>query len=297
MSCIITCFNHEAFVEEAVVSVLKQSYPNLELIIVDDGSTDRSKEIIRGYATDKRVQAIFGRHSGLPAICRNIGIKVARGEYIAFLDADDYWYPDKLELQLRHFCGDVVGVGSSAMLIGDLALRRQKNYDKDLILSFHDIYGFKNVSLSSLIVRNSGQLFDEDESLKYVEDFDFQLSITCHTKARIKLLAAPLIYYRVHPYSGSADPVRSAHVLKVIRKYETVVPPSILNQTNLKHYLNYGIKSLRLGAAEARDYFLKAYQYASGKDRFLCALLMILERLPNLIIHSVMFFYYNIYRR
>jgi glycosyltransferase involved in cell wall biosynthesis len=97
ISVIMPCFNAEPFLRQAVESALGQSYGNLELIVVDDGSTDSSREILRSYGD--RVQVIQQQRRG-PYPARNRGVAASRGEYVAFLDADDYWTRECLaELQ------------------------------------------------------------------------------------------------------------------------------------------------------------------------------------------------------
>lgn len=98
ISVIIPTYNREKTILRAVDSVLNQSYQDFELIIVDDGSKDNTKAIIEHLA-DARIQYIWQENGGAAA-ARNTGILMAKGEYIAFQDSDDYWYPDKLEKQL-----------------------------------------------------------------------------------------------------------------------------------------------------------------------------------------------------
>lgn len=97
VSIIMPAYNSAAFVAEAIESVLRQTYPFLELIIVDDGSTDDTAAIVERYAAaDARVRLIRCRNSGKPSIARNIGIGQATGDYLSFLDSDDYWLPERL---------------------------------------------------------------------------------------------------------------------------------------------------------------------------------------------------------
>lgn len=97
VSVIIPAYNSAKFAAKAVESVLAQTYQNYELIVIDDGSTDNTKEVLNRFAG--RVNYIFQENRG-PSAARNMGIKVAQGEYICFLDADDTWLPMKLEVQL-----------------------------------------------------------------------------------------------------------------------------------------------------------------------------------------------------
>jgi GT2 family glycosyltransferase len=98
ITVIMPCYNAAPFVAEAVSCVLEQSYGNVELIVVDDGSTDGSREILEELAqTHKQRMRIFSQDRQGPFPARNLGLKNANGEFVAFLDADDYWTTDCLE--------------------------------------------------------------------------------------------------------------------------------------------------------------------------------------------------------
>ncbi len=96
ISIIMPCHNAASYLEEAVASVMAQTFSAWELIVVDDGSTDRSREILQSLQTkDKRIQ-ILRQHNQGPYPARNLGLKHARGQFVAFLDADDWWDKDFL---------------------------------------------------------------------------------------------------------------------------------------------------------------------------------------------------------
>ena len=103
VTVVIPCFNAQAFLPRTLESVLVQTHTNLEIVVVDDASSDRSAEIVRSFAArDSRVRLLVrSTNAGTPGAPRNDGVASARGEWIAFLDADDLWHPMKLELQLR----------------------------------------------------------------------------------------------------------------------------------------------------------------------------------------------------
>ena len=100
VSVIIPTFNRCGFLGRAVDSVLEQTGPSFELIVVDDGSTDTTFDLLAGYGD--RIEMIRQSNLGVSA-ARNAGIRSARGEYIALLDSDDYWLPGKLETQHAFF--------------------------------------------------------------------------------------------------------------------------------------------------------------------------------------------------
>jgi glycosyltransferase involved in cell wall biosynthesis len=100
VSCIVPVYNGEPYLREAIDSVLAQTYRPIEVIVVDDGSTDATAEILASY--DDRLRSARQPNSGTPA-ARNLGLSLARGEFLAFLDADDLWHPEKLARQMARF--------------------------------------------------------------------------------------------------------------------------------------------------------------------------------------------------
>lgn len=118
VSVVISTYNHASFIAESIDSVLAQTYRDFEVIVIDDGSTDNTEEVLKPYLD--RIRLIKQENSGLP-VARNAGIKEAKGEYIAFQDSDDIWLPDKLEKQMKyleknpHFdlvCGNGISFGN-----------------------------------------------------------------------------------------------------------------------------------------------------------------------------------------
>ncbi len=100
VSCIVPVFNGERYLAEALDSILAQTWRPLEVIVVDDGSTDGTAHIAAGYG--ERISYLRQANAG-PAAARNRGLDAARGEFIAFLDADDLWHKEKLALQMARF--------------------------------------------------------------------------------------------------------------------------------------------------------------------------------------------------
>jgi len=101
ISCLVPLFNAEDYVAEALDSILAQTYRNTEVIVVDDGSADRSADVVRGYG-ERSVRLVSQINTGLGG-ARNACLRQARADFIAYLDADDIWHPQKLELQMRVF--------------------------------------------------------------------------------------------------------------------------------------------------------------------------------------------------
>lgn len=99
VSVIIPARNREAYVEEAIRSVLEQTSPPEEIIVVDDGSIDRTREKTQAFG--ERIRYVFQEHRGVSS-ARNTGVDASRGKFLAFLDSDDIWLPQKLEWQMDH---------------------------------------------------------------------------------------------------------------------------------------------------------------------------------------------------
>ena len=186
VSVIIPVYNSAKYIADAIDSALAQTYKNYEIIVVDDGSTDNTKEIVTQYTIRHTpyVKYIYQENKGLSG-ARNTGIKNAKGEFIAFLDADDIWLPEKLEHQIKFMDSDNVGiVGCSGYTINEkgeiLDNFINKNYpNKSLLLN---VLNMKNVVSggSEALVRK--KCFDVmgifDENLRSSEDWDMWLRIS-----------------------------------------------------------------------------------------------------------------------
>ena len=112
VSVIMPMHNSAKYVGEAIASVIAQTYPHWELIVIDDVSTDNSCDIVRQcQAQDSRIHLLFNdNHTGRPSSPRNVGVKHAKGHYIAFLDSDDIWFPEKLQQQIPLFENEKVAI-------------------------------------------------------------------------------------------------------------------------------------------------------------------------------------------
>ncbi len=100
ISCIVPAFNSGRYIGEALESILSQTYTNIEVIVADDGSTDNTAEIVEAFG--ERVKLTSQETKG-PAATRNLGVAAARGDFLAFLDADDLWHEEKLDRQAARF--------------------------------------------------------------------------------------------------------------------------------------------------------------------------------------------------
>lgn len=102
VSIIMPSWNTEKYIKQSIESVINQSYQNWELLIVDDCSTDQTEQIVKPFLIDKRVKFYRNKKNLGAALTRNVALKKASGEWVAFLDSDDLWHPDKLMHQLQY---------------------------------------------------------------------------------------------------------------------------------------------------------------------------------------------------
>ena len=110
VSVIVPCYNGERYLKATLDSVFSQTYADFELIVVDDGSTDGSAEIIRAYGD--RIRSVFTENKGVSA-ARNLGTRLACGARLQYLDADDLLHPDALKLRVAALTGITLGVAIS----------------------------------------------------------------------------------------------------------------------------------------------------------------------------------------
>lgn len=120
VSVVIPCYNSEEWLEDTLDSVYNQTYNHLEVIVIDDGSTDNTKEIVKKYSD--KIKYIYQENSG-PSVARNTGINNSKGEYIAFLDADDMWEEDKLIKQIEFMKNN----SSYGVVVTDLKVVNESN--------------------------------------------------------------------------------------------------------------------------------------------------------------------------
>jgi len=199
VTVVIPTFNSARFLREAVDSALAQTVPPMEVIVIDDGSTDNTPEIMAAYASDPRVRYLRQKNAGQSS-ARNNGIRAAQGEFIAFLDADDRWKPNKLERQLERFSDEHIGlVFTGSQVFDEHGVRSENRANEsscdDMLRSLITTTTFIP---SSVVVRK--QCFDTcglfDESLKKVEDREMWIRLA----KQYRFSCAPdcLVDYRLH---------------------------------------------------------------------------------------------------
>lgn len=208
VSVVIPVFNGERFLREAVESVLAQKYSPLEIIMVDDGSTDGTADVARSLS--ETVRYLHQSNQG-PAAARNRGIEHAQGSLIAFADADDLWPEDKLALQLPYLMRDP----AAEIVMGRI---------QQVLLSETGAENFAepafSVNLGSAIIRKS--VFERvglfDETMRYSEDVDWFMRAR-EGRAAIVTIDAVTLLYRQHDQNMTRGKSTSElNVLKALKR-------------------------------------------------------------------------------
>jgi glycosyltransferase involved in cell wall biosynthesis len=227
VSAIITTYNRSALLVEAIHSVLNQTFPDFEVLVVDDGSTDDTAAVVN-QINDQRICYIYQNNAG-QAAARNTGIRSARGEYVAFLDDDDYWLPGKLQIQLSAM-RDNPGVGmlsSGWININEQAelISESRPWEWSPILDINTWVTACPVITCSILVKTAwlNRIGGFDESITRerlgAEDWDAWLRLSyagCPMAWEHSLVCA----YRIHQGTFSKDAMRQTRGgIKVIEKF------------------------------------------------------------------------------
>jgi glycosyltransferase involved in cell wall biosynthesis len=203
ISVIIPAYNAEGLIGSTLDSVLDQTYQDFEILVVDDGSTDGTGEVVQSYGEPVRYRR---KENGGTASARNVGLQEARGEYVAFLDADDRWYPTKLERQmsLHEAHPDLAWSYTDSYLVdaesGTILVRKSQVRPRTGGDVLRPLLRGNFIAPSTLVVRRS--VFDTvgtfDESAFYHSAEDWELWMKIAARHPIYFLNEPLVETRQH---------------------------------------------------------------------------------------------------
>jgi len=251
ISVIMSVHNHAAFVVDAVESVLKQTFADWELILINNGSTDRSPALIDELARrDPRVRPVHQEDIGLPA-ARNRGIGLARGPWIAYLDSDDVWFPNTLETYARY-----VAAHAQAQFVFGFA-HRLRGARITVLPGEHQHRPvgtkelFERMFLTPLTVCHRRELWEQagrfDEALRWCDDYDLflRMSLSCVFEP----VGRALGLRRRHDGNLSAPSGRSQQVeAEVLRRFAEGAGRAVLDERHVRRRLG------RVYARAARRY-------------------------------------------
>lgn len=254
VSVVIATYNMGQYLADAIQSVLSQTWDNLELIIVDDGSTDNTPAVIEPFLTDDRVRYLPQQNCGQPK-AKNAGIRACRGDFIAFCDGDDLWEPEKLALQIPCLLENPsVGVvysrvnymdQSGVFLRHDTPQGHSGKITEQLI-----VYNF--IPFGTAMVRRS--VLDDcgvfDESLPMGIDWDLWLRIS----TRWEFLFLPRVTYRYREWPGQMSKNfrgRYINAIRIMNKFFAAYPTAVSPCIRRRAWSDtYSGRALALAASE-----------------------------------------------
>lgn len=282
VNIIIPTYNRAPLLKHALDSVLSQTFQDFEVIVVDDGSIDNTKQLAESYS---QVCYIRLEHSGLPALVRNSGLRIAYGNYVAFLDSDDQWLPQKLERQVAVLdkYPKVGLVCSNALVLeknrntGQLYLREGQGRSGWVL---KELLKDNFVITSTAVVRRSMLeqvgAFEEITLLRALEDYDLWLRVAAVSE--VYYIPEPLAIYRNSPASIRAQQSRVSYwrgmlvILELLRKHlkDWGYQDPLIEQ--VIHDQSYGYRQQLLSAYLAHDRY---------SDAVRCLLQLIRQRPVN----------------
>ena len=241
VSIIMPSFNAERYVAESIRSVVRQTFTNWELVVVDDGSTDRTAEVVRRLAdADARIRYVR-RENGGQAAARNTGIHLVSAPVVAFIDADDLWLPEKLARQLavmEETAADVVYC-DGYVFYDDGTPERTDGFavvpgSTDGATMFPLLFEYNRIATLSVVARRDALervgLFDEDRRLQNCEDYDLWLRLA-RAGSTFYGMTDKLMRYRRHSASSThAESTMLGPMIEVVRKQSQGIEPRASQQ-------------------------------------------------------------------
>jgi glycosyltransferase involved in cell wall biosynthesis len=263
VSVIIPTFNRRDYLPIALDSVLAQTYTDYEIVIIDDGSTDDTRDILAPY--EQRIRYFYQENRGIAA-ARNRGIEEARGTCIALLDSDDYWLPGKLACQVEGLEENpqwgMVATRCSSISPDGRFRRHNRPGKSGWILT--DLFKSNFIRTSSAMITREclEQVGVFDTSLPECEEYDLWLRIA--HRYPIGFINQPLTVYTDNPHGVSIDSLAGRHFRITVLEKEYLrkcIPPALYRRRMARNYHYLGRHYLRRGQrGEGRNYLRQALQ-------------------------------------
>lgn len=272
VSIIVPTYNHAEFLDRCLDSIIKQTYSNWEVILVDNYSDDHTDKIVNKYSKYK-INYLKFRNNGIIASSRNYGITKSTGEIIAFLDSDDWWVPEKLEYSIEYLNKGFDLVYHPLIRVVNNkkhSIFKSRKLDKpiffDLILKGNTILN-SSVVLKKYILKKTG-LLDENKEIVAAEDFDLWVRISLVTEKFYKIPKTLGFYW----YGGNNFSKKINYANKyryIIKKHnEKIDKKKLIKAFGFECYVE-GLNSIsHKRKKESLKYFLKSILNATLKIKF-----------------------------
>jgi glycosyltransferase involved in cell wall biosynthesis len=268
ISVIIPTYNRKTLVTRAITSVLEQTYPIHEVLIIDDGSTDGTASAIQNFG-DARVKYLpLSRNSG-GAVARNIGIENSCGEYIAFLDSDDQWLPRKLETQVREVKpgSDGVIICCNAFVVGNdgTSLYNSRSPARgENVSEYFLCAGQSFVTSGILLAADLAKKIKFDERLRRHQDWDFVLR-TLQAGGSYRYLDEPLLNFYDHTLDDRVSKNKDVSPTLMWFDQANYLTPRAKQFLYFSQYFVSHFKHNPIEAARVSSYLLSQDLWSSGE--------------------------------
>lgn len=224
ISIIIPVYNGEKYIADTIKSVIDQTYKNWELIIVDDGSTDNTADIVKQF-NDSRISYIKKNNTGV-SDTRNVGANLAKGEILCFLDADDVWLPQNLEKKLSKLTKEQDSIlVTSPMYLWDERTDYQncKIIGKPTFDEWKEFRELRNISIPSSVLMYKNYFLEAGMfDTKISTSADFDLVIRLRELGKFTYVNEPLLLYRCHPSQMHNNIALYKHdMIYILKKYKS----------------------------------------------------------------------------
>lgn len=294
ISIVIPTFNRAHLIKKAIESVLSQTFEDFEIIIVDDGSTDNTSEIINNLQ-DERINYIKLEKNSGSCAARNKGIKISKGEWIAFLDSDDFWLPTKLEKQVNFIpklsndyavihCGIQLIDESTNKLLGERIIK--DNTESDIINNPEELVPSTCTMLIRKTALSEVGYFDERLPAHQETELGLRLSLKYKFKLVDEFLVKAVMNHE-QITSNSNNRIKAKEI--IIEKHQKVLGKNLLYHFAI---IIAGNAIINKNYSKAKKYFLKAFQFIPYNIKPL-VIFLLLSIYPNLIRK----FFYNKYKK
>ena len=290
VSIIIPCFNSEKTIQRTIVSVLNQSYKNIEVVIVDDGSIDNTSKVINKF-NDYRIKYIHQKNLGVSQ-ARNNGLSKANGEYIAFLDSDDVYYEDFVGK-----CMEVFSIRQDVSIVASRIKRIDEKGNEEVIgrhivplnnqVTIHDYFDlFTNgnvLSMSSIIVKKKYINLPRAFNVDYMsgEDHEFYASVAFKC-SKLALINEVLANY--YSSSNFRQPVYPAAAIYIDNNKDELVQSKRVkaNQVKMKYIMDYINRLLMIDRQKEARKIIKEniYILKENKFRYKLCIYIVLSYIP-----------------
>jgi glycosyltransferase involved in cell wall biosynthesis len=242
ISIIITAYNHEKYIFDSISSVLNQSYQDFEIIVINDGSKDKTASIIKGMVSQYPEKIIFidNKNNIRPKFTCNQGISAARGKYIAWNDGDDLWLPEKLEKQMKVFDLDYKNEIHIVYSLGENIIENSTRIRNKIDGKLVEKNFFKEMFASSFFLKNSmmvrKEVYDKlgllNEKYQLCGDYEYMIRMAA-SGYKFKMVNESLALHRIHENNETTNRSIAINNTKIMLKDVSQTYHNLIKKYNI----------------------------------------------------------------